>query len=167
MKWPTPKARDTNPEGVAVGLRRLRDKNTCNLATAARFWPTPSASKNTTSGALVNKDGTPWNGTGKPHSVNTGKPIQTALADAARIWPTPTRNDAKNVDPPFHRSGGRGTPCLGTQVNQSIGITGGQLNPTWVEWLMGWPLGWTDLKPLATDRFRQWRLLHGGFCAPE
>lgn len=23
---------------------------------------------------------------------------------------------------------------------------GGQLNPTWVEWLMGWPLGWTDLK---------------------
>ena len=24
------------------------------------------------------------------------------------------------------------------------------------EWLMGWPIGWTDLKPLATDRFRQW-----------
>ena len=22
---------------------------------------------------------------------------------------------------------------------------GGQLNPTWVEWLMGFPLGWTDL----------------------
>ena len=29
---------------------------------------------------------------------------------------------------------------------------GGQLNPTWVEWLMGWPLGWTDLKPLETDK---------------
>jgi hypothetical protein len=29
---------------------------------------------------------------------------------------------------------------------------GGSLNPPWVEWLMGWPLGWTDLKPLATDR---------------
>ena len=23
--------------------------------------------------------------------------------------------------------------------------SGGQLNPTWVEWLMGFPLGWTDL----------------------
>lgn len=23
---------------------------------------------------------------------------------------------------------------------------GGQLNPTWVEWLMGFPLGWTDLQ---------------------
>jgi hypothetical protein len=23
---------------------------------------------------------------------------------------------------------------------------GGQLNPEWVEWLMGWPIGWTELK---------------------
>jgi hypothetical protein len=30
---------------------------------------------------------------------------------------------------------------------------GGQLNPPWVEWLMGWPIGWTDLKPLGTDKF--------------
>jgi hypothetical protein len=29
---------------------------------------------------------------------------------------------------------------------------GGKLNPTWVEWLMGWPLEWTDLKPLETDK---------------
>jgi hypothetical protein len=29
---------------------------------------------------------------------------------------------------------------------------GGSLNPTWVEWLMGWPLEWTDLKPLETDK---------------
>jgi hypothetical protein len=40
-------------------------------------------------------------------------------------------------------------------------VVGGQLNPTWVEWLMGWPLGWTDLKPLAMDKFQQWRCLHG------
>ena len=24
--------------------------------------------------------------------------------------------------------------------------TGGSLNPQWVEWLMGYPEGWTDLK---------------------
>jgi len=29
---------------------------------------------------------------------------------------------------------------------------GGQLNPTWVEWLMGWRAGWTDLKPLVMDK---------------
>ena len=27
---------------------------------------------------------------------------------------------------------------------------GGALNPTWVEWLMGFPLGWTDCAPSAT-----------------
>lgn len=32
-----------------------------------------------------------------------------------------------------------------------------RLNPDWVEWLMGWPIGWTDLKPLATGKFRLWR----------
>jgi hypothetical protein len=40
---------------------------------------------------------------------------------------------------------------------------GGKLNPTWVEWLMGWPVGWTDLKPLAMDRYRQWLHSHGGY----
>ena len=39
--------------------------------------------------------------------------------------------------------------------------SGGQLNPTWVEWLMGWPLGWTDLKPLETDKFQAWLHSHG------
>jgi len=39
--------------------------------------------------------------------------------------------------------------------------TTGQLNPTWVEWLMGWPLGWTDLRPLATAKYRQWQHSHG------
>jgi hypothetical protein len=40
-------------------------------------------------------------------------------------------------------------------------VVGGQLNPNWVEWLMGWPIGWTDLKPLATDKFQQWLDSHG------
>lgn len=44
---------------------------------------------------------------------------------------------------------------------------GGQLNPTWTEWLMGWPLEWTALKPLATDKFRQWRQQHSGFCSAD
>ena len=48
----------------------------------------------------------------------------------------------------------RGNPNLAAQV-------GGSLNPTWVEWLMGWPLGWTDLEPLETDRFLLWCEQHG------
>ncbi|KJH67258.1 hypothetical protein UF16_11095 [Chromobacterium violaceum] len=37
----------------------------------------------------------------------------------------------------------------------------GQLNPEWVEWLMGWPIGWTGLKPLGMDKFREWQRQHG------
>lgn len=35
---------------------------------------------------------------------------------------------------------------------------GGRANPEFVEWLMGWPMGWTALEPLATDRFHTWPL---------
>ena len=30
------------------------------------------------------------------------------------------------------------------------------LNPEWVEWLMGWPIGWTALDPLVEDRLKEW-----------
>jgi len=36
-----------------------------------------------------------------------------------------------------------------------------RINPNHYEWLMMWPIGWTDLKPLAMDKFRQWQLAHG------
>ena len=39
--------------------------------------------------------------------------------------------------------------------------TGGTLSPMWVEWIMGWPIGWTDCEPLATDRSRRWLRSHG------
>lgn len=39
----------------------------------------------------------------------------------------------------------------------------GLLNPDWVEWLMGWPVGWTASKPLAMDRCRMWRGSHGKY----
>lgn len=44
-----------------------------------------------------------------------------------------------------------------TKLCEVWGIqTTGQLNPMWVEWLMGLPIGWTDLEPLATESYRQW-----------
>lgn len=29
---------------------------------------------------------------------------------------------------------------------KALSSTGGRLNPDWVEWLMGWPVGWTDIE---------------------
>lgn len=40
-------------------------------------------------------------------------------------------------------------------------VAGGSLNPDWVEWLHGWPIGWTGSAPLETVRFQQWLNSHG------
>lgn len=31
------------------------------------------------------------------------------------------------------------------------------MNPTWVEWLMGWPRNWTSLKPMKKADFKRWQ----------
>ena len=53
----------------------------------------------------------------------------------------------------------------GPRMNTSLLIydngEGGLPNPTWEEWLMGWPTMWTELQPLGTDKFRLWSAKHG------
>ena len=81
---------------------------------------------------------------------------QTHLSQRARderMFPTPTVQDAKNNGAPSQMQ--RNTKPLNAEI-------GGALNPTWVEWLMGWPLEWTALQPLGMDKFRQWLHSHGG-----
>jgi hypothetical protein len=73
------------------------------------------------------------------------------------LWPTPTAHNAKEGAYPSEYE--RNTPTLAAQV-------GGKLNPTWVEYLMGWPLMWTDLKPLGTDKCHFARQQPGAFL-PE
>lgn len=68
------------------------------------------------------------------------------------LLPTPTAHNAKEGGYPAEHE--RNTPTLASAA-------GGKLNPTWVEWLMGWPLGWTDCARSATGRFRQWSSAHG------
>ena len=68
------------------------------------------------------------------------------------IWPTPTSHNAKETNAPSETN--RNTPTLAAQA-------GGTLNPTWVEWLMGWPLGWTDFAPLEMDKYQKWQEQHG------
>lgn len=38
-----------------------------------------------------------------------------------------------------------------------------KIHPWEWEWLMGFPIEWTALEPLATHRFQSWRQLHTGF----
>lgn len=73
-------------------------------------------------------------------------PALPTAANESGSWPTPIANDAQK------RGAARVGAGLPGAVEQSTAA--GMLNPTWVEWLMGWPLGWTDLQPSATDKYR-------------
>ena len=106
----------------------------------------------------------------KAGGTSNGKPL---LPMAAMTWPTPTASmmtaadmeqakyhsskrpdyqSAKRLATPTARDWRSGKASQATMARNSRPLSeqiGGQLNPTWVEWLMGWPLGWTDLKPLV------------------
>ena len=119
------------------------------LQQVAAMWPTPSANKTTPNTKdpedIVNSQGEPISPGEKPHDRRTGKPVQTALADAVR-WPTPTTRDHKDTGDSVANGTVPVNGYLGRAVSPSKAE--GALNPDWVEWLMGWPIYWTDLEPL-------------------
>lgn len=79
-------------------------------------------------------------------------------------WQTPTVEDAKRNGSAKaweeYKNTKRTTCCR--LRNQVAALDGkdGRMNPDWTEWLMGWPSGWTDLKPLEMDKFREWQQQH-------
>jgi len=79
----------------------------------------------------------------------------------AGCWPTPTATQYKGWYLLHNRADtdDRLDYTVEREAHQSG--AGGKLNPDWVEWLMGWPIGWTASAPLAMDRFRQWLRSHG------
>jgi hypothetical protein len=79
-------------------------------------------------------------------------------------WPTPVARDARSFRGAARPAGAMGTEPLCVEVSRREGVEDGGLNPSWVEWLMGWPVGWTEYAPLAMDRFQAWRQWHGEPC---
>lgn len=107
-------------------------------------WPTPTVCGN------YNRKGA---------SKTSGDGLATAVKKA--MWPTPQASDNRD-------RGNLSTPSIarriekGKQVMLSMCVSSenGRLNPEWVEWLMGWPAGWTDLKPSETAKFHEWQRQH-------
>ena len=117
-----------------------------SLIEYARTWPTPTKA-NHRGHTQVAWDKTPGQtgGTTLPGAVLRGG------TPTRRTWATPNCADGMGGPGNQGREGGEN---LRTQAS-------GQLNPDWVEWLMGWPIGFTDLKPLAMDKFRSWQKQFG------
>ncbi len=66
------------------------------------------------------------------------------LGQAIHLWPTPRSEKVEGYSREDFR------PTLAQVVTGEEKPLGGQLNPTWVEWLQGFPPGWTDLEPSET-----------------
>ena len=63
------------------------------------------------------------------------------LGTVVKMWRTPS---ATVVEPKSSVVKLKGRTPQDPQVGLADQV-GGQLNPMWVEWLMGFPIGWTDL----------------------
>lgn len=91
--------------------------------------------------------------------VPTLEPHTDAIACGS--WATPTVSTAKRLHWGFSKTG---RYRYGVEIEKNMRhdfLTYGKPTPEPFEWLMGWPIGWTDLSPLATDKFQAWLRLHG------
>jgi len=96
-----------------------------SLGVAARLYPTPTAKANQTSPSMIQK-----------------------IPAFREMWPTPDASPHKaRLQGDSQQS--RSLPALAAtgKLEQSPG----RLNPAWVEWLMGWPIGWTDCDSSETE----------------
>lgn len=126
------------------------------LATAVKNWPTPTVF-DVTGGSyptmLVNGQ---WK---SQHSSDSSSPIYGAKLSDAVKFPTPTAHEARLGYQDRSDPTKKGTQELLTTVvvNQAGGRKQctGHLNPTWVEWLMGVPTGWTELGSWGTESVPQ------------
>jgi len=135
--WPSPRVSD-----ITAGRILNEDGNRTNRAGTMTFganladtvmWRTRAASDSILAGNSVNAN---------LRRIEIGK--QISLAAQVKMWPTPQASDTKAR----RKSDSWKGDDLPSKVHAAG--TAGSLNPTWVEWLMGWPLAWTVSKHWAT-----------------
>jgi DNA (cytosine-5)-methyltransferase 1 len=110
------------------------------------------------------------------HTPNTtgidgGSNSRKALKKRIEMWPTPTvgcvegGEQSSRVEKTLGggyilRKLNKANMTYGAKLSDAVlfeekkkkMLDGGKLNPNWTEWLMGWPIGWTDLNPLEMDK---------------
>ena len=159
VQWATPTTMDKLPpksetalmkEATTARPGRSKPANLRDQVSNMHKWPTPTASQARSEGMILQMRKMVESGT---TTIEEAEAMIGGSLTPKRMdkWSTPQSRDWKDTGT---TQGNRKSPNLGTQA-------GGKLNPTWVEWLMGWPLGWTDLKPLETDKFHFVQQQHG------
>ena len=131
--WPTPTVCGNN------NRKGLSKTSGDGLATVVLMYPTPNCSG--------------MDGGSNSRKANKRRGIHQ------KLYPTPMAHDSKAaIHLRSNHQNGLGEVVHGGEL--TLPTKKARLNPNWVEWLMGWPIGWTDSKPLATDKFRSWLQQH-------
>jgi len=79
--------------------------------------------------------------------LENGRPYKSRLIEAVAMWPTPRAAMGEQRNHTVYARPLTSPQTLENKIAQVDGLAiGGRLNPMWVEWLMGFPLGWTDLE---------------------
>ena len=160
---PLAAAQASTASEAASGVRWPESSaKSCRATSSSRTARSSSTGGSASSSKTLPRSGTMRSGWCSEHATSELLTSVTAFG----WWPTPTAGDAKS-------SGSRNTST--SKANYGVSLTdfvrmdggagrtetGGKLNPAWVEWLMGWPVGWAGLEPLETGRFQAWLLSHG------
>jgi len=138
--WPTAVAYDATPGGPNNHYKGLghQAKHGGKLTDEVRLWPTPDASDRGPRSAdlMVNQSTVQRRDSGQKRGID--------LQTAATLWPTPTANEdaAGTPNGKMQRQLGNHPDIRGNTPEE---WKRGSLNPNWVEWLMGYPVGYTDL----------------------
>lgn len=115
------------------------------VANESGSWPTPTATdykSETMSVDLIQR-----------RAQESTRGVRLTEFLQRKMLPTPTAGTS-HMGGYLNEWGGSGNPFRGTEVGRL------RLNPYWVEELMAWPIGWTELKPLAMARFLEWQQQH-------
>jgi len=165
-KWPTPYASDPQKRGNFDMTDR---RNGLPAAVKRSLFPTQtdpskgggSSRSGDRHGEIPSLHGMAragrWPTPTKQDASNNGSPSQqrrkSPPLNAVAKWPTPTSADANRKGADYARENrpNSGGDDLNTAISRT-GLPGGKLNPEWVEWLMGWPIEWSALKPSEMGR---------------
>jgi len=145
----TPKAQEPGTTSEAYG-DCLNDVVKGRKGWDKKMWPTPR---------VGGEEGYETVKERKGHSAAVQHNLLAAVQHS-QMFPTPQANEDAAGTPECKMQRMLGN-CEEVRGKTKEEWATGTLNPTWVEWLMGWPIGWTDLNALETDKFLTWPHSHG------
>lgn len=162
--WQTPVADDAVNRVAGKWNSRGEPKLSAQV-----MYPTPLANSHTGAGHGPNKTGAPNLQTVVAQVAAMSLTMKNldatgAQTAKAKTYPTATATAYKGWSPNHNRADT--DDRLDYTIEREAFQPGQQtppmrLNPDWVEWLMGWPIGHTALKPLATGRYQEFVRQHG------